>query len=134
MGVSKFVAGAAIALVAAWLVYLVFVHRASRASVGRSVARLAAKFPGIDDPRTPALLYFYSEDCPPCRQATPVVDALAAERPSIFKVDVTQAPALASDLGVRVTPTLMVVRDGRVARVLLGAKSRAAIERALDAA
>lgn len=127
-------AGVAIALVTAWLTYLAYVYRSSRAAIGRPVAHLAADLPGLADPATPSLLYFYSEHCPPCRQATPTIDAIAAARPGIVKVDVTRAPAVARSLGVKVTPTLLVVRDGRVARVLLGTKSRAAIEQALDSA
>lgn len=134
MSLSQFLAGAAIVLVVAWLAYLALVYRSSRVALGHSVAELAGRFPGIDDRGRAALLYFYSDQCPPCRQTTPAIDALAAERPAVFKVDVTQAPDLAEQLGVRVTPTLLVVRAGRVARVLLGARSRASIERALDSA
>jgi thioredoxin 1 len=130
--VSQFAAGAVIALVTLWLAYLAYVYRASRAAIGRSVGDLADRFPGIDANDRPALLYFYSEHCPPCRQTTPDVDALAAERSSVFKVDVTQAPDLARHLGVRVTPTFLVIRDGRVTRVLLGAKPRSTLERAID--
>jgi thioredoxin 1 len=134
LSISQFLAGAALALVVAWLAYLAVIYRSSRAALGRSVAALADAIPGLGRAPEPALLYFYSEHCPPCRQTTPAIDALAAERPAIFKVDVTQAADLAKRLGVRVTPTLLVVRDGRVARVLLGARSRATIARALDSA
>jgi thioredoxin 1 len=134
LSISQFLAGAVMAMVVAWLAYLALVYRASRAALGRSVAELADAVPGLGRAPEPALLYFYSEHCPPCRQTTPAIDALATERPAIFKVDVTQAPDLAKGLGVRVTPTLLVIRDGRVARVLLGAKSCTAIARALDSA
>ena len=134
MALSQLIAGVAIALVIAWLAYLAFVYRSSRAAIGRPVAHLAADLPGLVDAATPALLYFYSDHCPPCRQTTPTIDALAAARPGIVKVDVTRAPAVAKSLGVKVTPTLLVVRDGHVAKVLVGAKSRTAIEQALDSA
>ena len=133
MAFSQFLAGAAGAVLVVWLVYLGVVYRSSRAAVGRPVADFVARFPGLGDPRTPALLYFHSAHCPPCRQMTPTIDALAAERPAVYKVDVADARDVAKALGVRVTPTLLVVRDGRVARALLGARPRAAIERALDA-
>jgi len=125
---------AALAVAVLWLAYSGYLYWLGHAAIGRSVATAQAELPGIDGPGSAALVYFYSEHCPPCRVMTPVVDQLAGERHGVHKVDVTTHPDLSRLFGVRATPMIFVVRDGRIVRALLGAKGREALLRALDAA
>ena len=39
------------------------------------------------------------------------------------KIDITEHPELARELGIRATPTLILIENGSIARVLLGVKS-----------
>ena len=123
---------AALAVSVLWLAYSGYVCWLGRAAVGRSVADLKNELPGIEDPAGTALVYFYSEHCPPCRAMAPVIDRLAEERDRVFKIDVGARREVARHFGVRATPMTFVVRNGRIARGLLGAKRREALVRALD--
>ncbi len=78
------------------------------------------------------LLYFYNEYCGPCRSMYPNIEALAARFPGqVLKVDVQQSSELARAFGVMVTPTSLLVNDGRIAQVLLGVKGVRRLERLL---
>lgn len=78
-----------------------------------------------------ALFYFHSPLCGACKSMTPEMRAWAEEDARIRVIDGGINPELARAFGVRVTPTVIVVRDGQIARVLLGAVSRARLERLL---
>lgn len=66
------------------------------------------------------LFYFHSEYCGPCRRLTPLVETLAAQSGAVIIVDVGQNPEPALRFGVRVTPTLMRVSQGKVEKVVVG--------------
>jgi thioredoxin 1 len=78
------------------------------------------------------LIYLWSPSCGMCRNMTPVIERLARERPEVIAVNVRTAADLARRLGVMATPALVLVRDGRVARVLLGARSELQVRALLD--
>lgn len=79
--------------------------------------------------RAPSLLfYFYSEHCGPCRSLGPVVDELAARHGNIIKVDVMEQTELAREFAVRATPSFVLVRDGTIEAVHLGALSPKKLE------
>lgn len=70
-----------------------------------------------------ALFYFYSPQCGACRTMTPVVKELAGQGPGVFAVDITQDMDTARRFGVMATPTTVVVKQGTVSQVLVGAQS-----------
>jgi thioredoxin 2 len=62
--------------------------------------------------------------CGPCRLVAPVVEQAARElagQLKVVKVNVDDAPAVASRFGVRSVPTLLVLRGGRVVAEQVGA-------------
>ncbi|MCU0970685.1 MAG: thioredoxin family protein [Gammaproteobacteria bacterium] len=126
------VAAVLFAIAAAWLAYLAFVVRSSRAMVGRRVRDLGDALRGLDAPGGRGLVYFYSEGCPPCREMTPMIDRLAKDHPLVLKVDVGADPETARRFGVRATPTTFIVRDGLVTRSILGARRREVFEKLLS--
>ena len=69
------------------------------------------------------LFYFSSPHCAMCRSMTPMIDRLAAQHGYIVKVDVSETTELARKFGVMGTPTLVLMRAGKIDRMLLGAKS-----------
>jgi len=69
------------------------------------------------------LLYFYSDRCAPCRDMTLLIDGLASND-NVVKLNVQRDAVLAKALGVRATPTFVVVEDGKVSQALLGSQSR----------
>ena len=78
------------------------------------------------------LFYFSSPRCPMCRSMTPVIERLAAQHANIIKVDVSENIDLARKFGVMGTPTVVLVRAGKVDRMLVGAKSEKRVRALLE--
>jgi len=79
------------------------------------------------------LYYFYSPRCGPCRAMGPVIDRVTETHPGqVVKVDVGEEPQLAAAFRVAGTPTTMLLRDGEIVEVMLGAKSQKRLEALLQ--
>ena len=74
----------------------------------------------------PALLDFYADWCGPCRMVAPVIEEIAREHPEyvVGKINVDESPELAQKYGVFSIPTLAVVKEGRIAGRMAGAKPK----------
>ena len=77
----------------------------------------------------PVLVDFYADWCGPCRMVSPVIDEIASERDDVLvcKVNVDEEEALAQQFGVMSIPTLVVIKDGKVAAQSVGVRSKAQI-------
>jgi len=60
------------------------------------------------------VLYFTSQQCPPCRQMAPTIDRLANQGYPIEKLDIGSNLDLARQLGVQSTPTTVILDDDRL--------------------
>ncbi len=112
----------ALGLAATWGLYLLYIQLASRSTEGRSAAELVAALPSLGDTRARSLVYCYTPACGPCRAMTFEVEAMQAEALPVVKLDVSQHLELARDIGIRATPTVLVIRNGRIERSIVGAK------------
>ena len=76
-----------------------------------------------------ALLDFYADWCGPCRMVGPVIEEIAREHPELLvgKVNVDEEPELASAFSVMSIPTLVVLKNGKSARQVTGARPKAQI-------
>jgi thioredoxin 1 len=67
--------------------------------------------------------YFFGVHCGPCRATTPLVDQLHQTYRNLIKIDVAEHQALARAFGVAATPSFVLVINGKIAQVKLGAIS-----------
>ena len=77
----------------------------------------------------PVLVDFYADWCGPCRMVAPIIEEISNEHSDVViaKVNVDDQPELASEFGVFSIPTLVVLKDGKVASKSAGAKPKAQI-------
>lgn len=76
----------------------------------------------------PVLVDFWAEWCGPCKMIAPILDEIAEEQGdalSIAKVNVDEAGEIAQRYQVMSIPTLLVFKDGEVAKRMVGASGKA---------
>lgn len=85
--------------------------------------------------REPVLVDFWAEWCGPCRQLSPVIDAIAQEmqgKVKVVKVNIDENPDTPTKFGVRGIPTLMVFKDGKLHDTKVGALPKSMISEWLN--
>ncbi len=77
----------------------------------------------------PVLLDFWTPWCGPCQMVVPIIDEIAGERDDVVvgKVNVDEERELARQFRVMSIPTLVVLKDGKVVKQSVGAKSKSEI-------
>ena len=79
----------------------------------------------------PVVLDFFAEWCGPCKRQGPYLEDLKkkmGEKIEIRKIDVDENMDLANKYGIRVVPTLIIEKDGKVVRTLEGVTSADSLE------
>jgi thioredoxin 2 len=87
--------------------------------------------------RIPVVVDLWAEWCAPCRLVSPALEQLArdlAGRVKLVKVNVDASPQVSQRFGVQAIPTLLLLRDGRVASRQTGAASLPALRAWVDSA
>lgn len=80
---------------------------------------------------TPIIVDFWAEWCGPCRMLTPILEELSSEitnKATIVKVNIDQNPQIASQLGVRSIPTMILFKDGKAISNMVGVNPKLKIK------
>jgi thioredoxin 1 len=89
------------------------------------------------DSARPVLVDFGAMWCGPCKMIEPLVDELAGEykdRMDFAKVNVDEAPKVASSYSVMSLPTLIVFKGGKPLEQVVGYRPKKDIQKLIDKA
>jgi thioredoxin 1 len=81
------------------------------------------------------LIDFWSPQCGPCRQLTPIIDEIATEHETltVVKINILDNMDEARKFDVMALPTLVFLKDGEVVETLVGLKKKEEIVSIIEA-
>jgi thioredoxin 1 len=84
----------------------------------------------------PVLVDFWAPWCGPCRMVAPVLEEMASERENlrVVKLNVDENQQTAAQFEVLSIPTLILFRNGQVAKKVIGAYPKKRLEAELEPA
>lgn len=77
--------------------------------------------------KVPVVVDFWAPWCMPCRMVTPIIEQLAQEytgKVAVGKMNVDENPQTASQFAIMSIPTVMVFKNGKPVKSLIGAQSK----------
>lgn len=122
-----------VGLVAAMYLVQFYIARRARRAEGRAAPDTAA-VDGAARQMPRRVHYFYAPHCGPCRAMTPLVARMQAAHPNLVKINVEESQELSRAFNIAATPSFVLVEDGVIRRVHLGAQSEKKLLKMLQAA
>lgn len=92
----------------------------SASKKGKDAPELNRQYNNAIKKSDPALFYFYSPQCGACKPMTPVIDKIAERYRNTLKVNVAEDMDTARKFGVMGTPSVVLVKQGKIAEYLVG--------------
>jgi thioredoxin 1 len=83
----------------------------------------------------PVLVDFYTEQCPPCRIISPLIEEIENERGGslkVVKIDAAAEPEFTASFRISSVPTLLLFRGGQRIAQLTGARGKKELQRWID--
>lgn len=75
------------------------------------------------------LYYFYQPHCGPCRQMQPAINELREKYPDrVEKFNIADCREMVFAMGISATPTIILVKDNKIAKAIIGPKSAKNLE------
>ena len=91
----------------------------------------------VVDSKVPVLVDFWAEWCMPCKMLAPTIEELAdeyADKIKVGKVDTDSNREISMKLGISAIPTLVLFKDGEVAKKFVGLQQKSDLKSAIDEA
>jgi thioredoxin 1 len=85
----------------------------------------------------PVVVDFWAPWCGPCQAMGPIISELAQESGDKFKVgkiNVDENPAISKSLSIMSIPTIMIFKNGKIIKQLVGLQSKESLKEELEKA
>lgn len=89
----------------------------------------------VEQASKPVLVDFSATWCPPCKMLEPIVQRISLEyhdKLDVFKVDIDENPGLSTRFSISGVPTMMVFRNGKEVKKLVGFRDYDTLKKEVD--
>lgn len=89
----------------------------------------------ILESKEPAIVDFWAPWCGPCRVVSPIIEELASEyegKVKVGKMNVDENPNTAGGFGIMSIPTILMFKDGKPVKTLIGAQAKENYKKAIE--